>query len=169
MHRSAADAESELSFLLFTTHFQGKKSRSITFEHSKSTFLKAYISENGLHVPRQQFLPNRIRMIQIKKLEINIGYRPLLSMHKWILTNGSDTVACVPFSMKLDNRRESSGGEQRQDGSLDSYPAPSSFASGEKKKEKRGANQIGGGTVTRSLWAIVRARRCYHSPYKRSD
>lgn len=82
MHRSAADAESELSFLLFTTHFQGKKSRSITFEHSKSTFLKAYISENGLHVPRKQFLPNRIRMIQIKKLEINIGYRPLLSMHK---------------------------------------------------------------------------------------
>lgn len=73
---------SQLSFLLFTTHFQGKKSRSITFEHSKSIFLKAYISENGLHVPRQQFLPNRIRMIQIKKLEINIGYRPLLSMHK---------------------------------------------------------------------------------------
>lgn len=37
--------------------------------------------------------------------------------------------------MKLDNRRESSGGEQRQDGSLDSYPAPSSFASGEEKKK----------------------------------
>lgn len=88
-----------------------------------------------MHIPRQQFLSNPIRMIWIKKLEINIRYRPLLSVHKWILTNGSDTVARVPFSMKLDNRRESSGGEQRQDGSLDSYPAPSSFASGEEKKK----------------------------------
>lgn len=68
--------------------------------------------------------------------------------------------ACIPFSMKLDNSRESSGGKHRQDRSLGSYPAHLHLHPAKKRGESDRRS-----TVTRSLWAIVRARRCYHSPW----
>lgn len=62
--------------------------------------------------------------------------------------------------MKLDNSRESSGGKHRQDRSLGSYPAHLHLHPAKKRGESDRRS-----TVTRSLWAIVRARRCYHSPW----
>lgn len=77
-------------------------------------------------------------------------------LYKWILTNGLR--ACI--RMKLDNSRESWGGKHRQDRSPGSYPAHLHLHPAKKRGESDRRS-----TVTRSLWAIVRARRCYHSPW----
>lgn len=68
--------------------------------------------------------------------------------------------ACIRSSMKLDNSRESWGGKHRQDRSPGSYPAHLHLHPAKKRGESDRRS-----TVTRSLWAIVRARRCYHSPW----
>lgn len=68
--------------------------------------------------------------------------------------------ACIRSSTKLDNSRESWGGKHRQDRSPGSYPAHLHLHPAKKRGESDRRS-----TVTRSLWAIVRARRCYHSPW----
>lgn len=107
--------------------------------------------------PRRTFSSIISDNFKLKRL-INIRGSILVSFYeyKWILSNGLNTVTWILYKIRYN--RESSGGKHRQDRSLGSYPAHLHLHPAKKRGESDRRS-----TVTRSLWAIVRARRCYHS------
>ena len=167
MHSSAADAESAF-FFYYLPLISRKRSRS---HRSRDQWIflifKSLYLENESryrHETKSIFQDilffRRFGWFKLKKTidkysSFDVGFF-LPVLYKWILTNGLR--ACI--RMKLDNSRESWGGKHRQDRSPGSYPAHLHLHPAKKRGESDRRS-----TVTRSLWAIVRARRCYHSPW----